>query len=234
MTVVAKAQRFITFEGGEGTGKSTQARRLADRLRELGHDVFLTREPGGSPLAERIRELVLVGKPASPMAEFLLFAAARADHVAATIAPILAAGCWVISDRFIDSTRVYQGHLSGIDPVLMTDLERRTVGPYRPRLTLVLDMPPAESLARIASRGGDMNRFDSGGLDVHEALRRGFLDIARDDPRRCVIIPAAGDEGAVAARVWMAVSARLPVEVPVDSPIPPPVKPPSNPSGEGV
>ncbi|MBX9925964.1 MAG: dTMP kinase, partial [Hyphomicrobiaceae bacterium] len=182
-----RTRRFITLEGGEGSGKSTQARRLADRLRAAGHEVVLTREPGGAPLAEAIRGLVLANDPASNIAECLLFAAARAEHVAVTIAPALARGAFVVCDRFIDSTRVYQGVLGGIDRSLIATLEQATVAPHEPTLTLMLDLAPEDGLARAVARG-TTNRFESNDIGWHRKLRDGFLAIARAEPDRCRIV----------------------------------------------
>ncbi len=199
-------RRFITLEGGEGSGKSTQARRLAEHLRTLGLDAVLTREPGGAPLAEAIRGLVLAHYPASNVAECLLFAAARAEHVAVTIAPALARGAFVVCDRFTDSTRVYQGTLGGIDARLIATLEAATIEPHRPALTLILDLDPAAGLARAAARGAT-NRFEGHDLAWHRKLREGFLAIAQAEPERCRIIDASADPDAVAAQVWQAVTA---------------------------
>ena len=152
-----KRGRFITFEGGEGSGKSTQARLLADRLRGAGLDVIVTREPGGTPLGEAIRSLILGSKPA-PYAEFLLFAAARAEHVARVIAPALERGAWVVSDRFTDSTRVYQQRLAGIDGALVAAVEAATTQGAMPDITLLLDLDPETGLAR-AMRRGDANQI---------------------------------------------------------------------------
>lgn len=204
---------FITFEGGEGTGKSTQARMLAERLLAErptsagGPDVVVTREPGGTVLGERIRGLVLDARPQSAAAEFLLFAAARAEHMAALVLPSLARGAIVICDRFVDSTRVYQGRLAGIDARLMEVVERYTVA-RMPDATLVLDIDPAEGLAR-ARRRGETNRYDEASLDYHERLREGFLDIARREPGRCTVIDAGRDQAQVADGVWRAVAPRL-------------------------
>lgn len=202
------AGRFITFEGGEGTGKSTQARRLADHLRAAGTEVVVTREPGGTPLAEAIRDLILANRPQEPRAEFLLFAAARAEHLTATIKPALERGAWVICDRFIDSTRVYQGDIFKVDADLIAAIEHLTVAPWFPDLTLILDLAPRVGLARAAERGA-LSRFDSARMDTHAALRAGFLKIARAEPRRCAVVDAAGDIGAVAARVLEVVTERL-------------------------
>lgn len=204
--------RFISFEGGEGAGKSTQARLLAERLRALGHEVLLTREPGGSPGAEAIRHVLLSGaaKPLGPMTEAILFAAARTDHVAATIRPALARGAWVITDRFADSTRVYQGVLGNVGAQLIRKLERVAVGPTRPDLTLVIDLPAEEGLARAAARsGGATDRFEGEGLAFHRTLREAFRDLVEAEPERCVLVDGSGDVAAVARAIWEAVSSRL-------------------------
>ena len=202
--------RFITLEGGEGTGKSTQARRLAERLRTAGHDVVLTREPGGSPAAEAIRALLLDGTvaPFGPAAEALLFAVARADHMKRTIRPALVAGRWVISDRFMDSTRAYQG-AAGVPDAEIDRLETIAVGEDRPDLTLILDLPAELGLRRAVARGAEIDRYEADALAVHEARRAAFLAIAAAEPARCAIVDASGDEDAVAAAIDAAVGARL-------------------------
>lgn len=204
--------RFITFEGGEGSGKSTQARRLAERLRGLGHEVVLTREPGGAPLAEAIRGIVLAEDPVSAVAECLLFAAARAEHVAVTIAPALARGAFVVCDRFIDSTRVYQGTLGGIDAALIATLEAATVAPNLPALTLILDVSPEDGLARAAARGMT-NRFEAHDLDWHRRLQQGFLGIAQAEPARCRVIPGGADSDTVAESIWREVAETYQLEI---------------------
>jgi dTMP kinase len=205
--------KFITFEGGEGTGKSTQAAMLALRLESLGLGVTLTREPGGSPGAEIIRHVLLSGaaKPFGPEAEAILFAAARDDHIRCTIAPALAAGKWVISDRFADSTRVYQGALGEVDWRLIRGLERVCVGALAPDLTVVLDVPAAVGLERtVARRGNDRpDRFEAENLDFHEKLRQAFLALAAGEPHRCVIVDATAPKDKVAKQVLDAVSAKL-------------------------
>lgn len=203
--------RFITFEGGEGTGKSTQARRLTARLRALGLEVVETREPGGSPLAERVRELILSDKPQSPTAEFLLFAAARAEHLAATIRPALERDAWVVCDRFIDSSRVYQGDIGKVSPDLISAIEHLTVAPWFPDLTLVLDLAPKVGMARAAERG-ELSRFDAAHGETHAGVRAGFLKIAKAEPRRCVVVNAAGDVDSVERDVWQAVASRLGIQ----------------------
>jgi dTMP kinase len=212
--------RFITFEGGEGTGKSTQAAALAQRLRSMGIGVVLTREPGGSPGAEIIRHVLLSGaaKPLGPDAEAILFAAARHDHVVSTIEPALARGRWVISDRFADSTRVYQGAIGRVDPLLIGGLHRVTVGALKPDLTFILDVPAEIGLQRASARRGadGADRFESEGPDFHERLREAYLQLAASEPDRCVLIDARDNVGAVAARVWDAVVKRLdPATAPV-------------------
>lgn len=209
--------RFITLEGGEGAGKSTQVRRLLARLQAAGIDAVGTREPGGSTGAEIMRHLILSGaaKPLGPLAEATLFAAARADHLDATIRPALARGAWVVCDRFADSTRVYQGALGNVDPRLIAALEEVTVGETRPDLTLILDLPAEEGLARAAARSGrDADRFESEGLSFHRALREAFRALALSEPERCVLIDASGTAEAVEEAIWQAVSTRLKLPAP--------------------
>jgi dTMP kinase len=206
--------RFITFEGGEGAGKSTQIARLLDRLKDDGVDAIATREPGGSPKAERIRAGVLAGAARSlgPFAEALLFSAARIDHLRETIRPALARGAFVLCDRFADSTRAYQGVLGDIDPSLMRALEWATIGDTRPDLTFILDVPAEIGLARAAERRGagqGADRFEGEGRDFHERLREAFLAIARDEPERCVVVDASREPDLVAADIWRSVSDRL-------------------------
>ncbi len=207
------AGRFITLEGGEGVGKSVQARRLVARLVEAGLRVVLTREPGGSPGAEALREVILSGGAAryGAIGEAILFSAARIDHIDATITPALKRGEWVVSDRFLDSTRAYQGAAGRLDPELVSSLERVAVGACRPDLTLVLDLPAAEGLARASARRGAAaaDRFEGEGLVFHETLRRAFVEIVKAEPQRCVLIDARPGEGEVAAAIWAAVRARL-------------------------
>ncbi len=206
--------RFITFEGGEGAGKSTQIRQLADRLAGAGVHTIVTREPGGSPGAEIMRHLVLsgVGKVLGPEAETLLFAAARDDHVHLVIGPSLARGLWVLCDRFSDSTRVYQGSLGKVDPALIDALDRVTIDALRPDLTLVLDVPAETGLARAAKRRGSAaaDRFEGEDLAFHQRLREAYRKLVRDNPDRCVLIDADADEQTVAARVWRILQARFP------------------------
>lgn len=202
---------FITFEGGEGSGKSTQVALLAERLRLRGIEVVTTREPGGSPGAEAMRHLLLSGvvKPLGPDAETMIFAAARDDHVQTTIEPALARGAWVICDRFIDSTRVYQGALGNVDPRIIRALERVTVGETMPELTFILDVPVEVGFARVAGRGQQKDRFESEDIEFHIQLREAFLELARNEPKRCVVIDAAQSPELVATRIWLAVVERL-------------------------
>jgi dTMP kinase len=202
---------FITFEGGEGAGKSTQVARLSARLEDAGCDVVPTREPGGSPGAERIRELLVRGAPDrwSPVTETLLMYAARRDHVERVVRPALARGAVVVCDRFIDSTRAYQGAGGGAPGALIAALESHVLDHTWPDLTLILDLPVEVGLARAAARGGEEARFEAKDLGFHERLRAGFLEIADHEPRRCVVIDAASDADGVAAGVWDAVSSRL-------------------------
>ncbi|MBL8587957.1 MAG: dTMP kinase [Methylobacteriaceae bacterium] len=205
--------RFITFEGGEGAGKSTQARRLADRLERRGLAVVVTREPGGSPKAEAIRHVILSGRARmlGPAGEAMLFAAARIDHLDVTIRPALARGAWVVCDRFMDSTRVYQGALGAVDSAVIDALERVAVAETRPDLTLILDLPAETGCARAAARRGAAtpDRFEGEDIEAHRTLRAGFLAVAEADPTRCVVIDAAQPPDDVADAVWAAVEARL-------------------------
>jgi dTMP kinase len=202
--------RFITLEGGEGAGKSTQAALLAEWLEGQGTSVVVTREPGGSPGAEALRALLLGGRvaPFGAEAEALVFAVARADHVATTIRPALEAGSWVISDRFFDSTWAYQG-AAGVSPERMAELDRIAVGDDRPDLTLILDLPTDAGLRRIGGRDAAPDRFEQDAHALHEARRQAFLDIARREPKRCLVIDGAGSEAEVAAAIRTAVAARL-------------------------
>ena len=203
--------RFITLEGGEGVGKSTQARLLAQWLGRGGREVVVTREPGGTPNAEAIRELLVQGaiERWSPIAEALLMYAARRDHIERVIAPALARGAWVVCDRFLDSTRAYQGLGGGAPAELIAALEASVVGDLMPDLTLVMDLETEVGLTRAAKRG-DAGRFEAKGEAYHERLREAFLEIAITEFRRCVLIDADGEPEAVAARIWAAVTARLP------------------------
>lgn len=205
--------RFITFEGGEGSGKSTQARMLRDRLEALGMPALLTREPGGSPGAEVIRHVLLSGaaEPLGPETEAMLFAAARADHVAETIRPALDAGTWVVCDRFIDSTRVYQGVLGNVDPRVISGLERLAVGEMLPDLTLILDVPAELGLSRASLRRaqGQPDRFEAENFEFHARLRAAFQMIGLNEPRRCELINGRGSLDEVGEAVWAAVEQRF-------------------------
>ena len=204
----AGAGRFITFEGIDGSGKSTQARRLAEHLRGLGHEVVLTREPGGSPGAEEIRALVLQGDPDrwSPETEILLFTAARRDHMERTILPALAAGKWVVCDRFADSTRMYQGMSRGDLLALVNQLHDLMIG-REPDLTVLIDMDPDEGLSRAKSRRTAEERFEDFGIELQRKMRAGFLSLADASPGRFRVIDGTGTEDAVAARVADTVAA---------------------------
>lgn len=205
--------KFITFEGGEGTGKSTQAAMLALRLESYGLGVQLTREPGGSPGAEIIRHVLLTGaaKPLGADVEAMLFAAARDDHVQCTILPALQSGKWVVCDRFADSTRVYQGILGQVDQKLINVLERVSVGELSPDLTVILDLPVELGLERAKLRRGDAeaDRFEGESADFHEKLRDAYLAIAAREPDRCVVIDASAAKDVVANAIWQTVQSRL-------------------------
>jgi dTMP kinase len=205
--------RFITLEGGEGAGKSTQAKMLADHLQSIGLRVLLTREPGGSPGAEIIREVLLAGaaKPLGAETEAVLFAAARQDHVKCAIAPALAAGKWVICDRFADSTRVYQGALGKVDARFIKGLERVSIGDLAPDMTLVLDIPVEEAMKRLASRRGNAkpDRFEAESPEFHQKLRSAFLALARQEPERCVVIDANRSIRKIGKEIWAVVESKL-------------------------
>lgn len=207
-------ERFITLEGGEGAGKSTQARRLADKLEEKGHSVVVTREPGGSPGAEIIRKLIVSGDEGrwTPKAEALLVFAAREDHLMRTIRPALDRGAWVICDRFIDSTRAYQGAAQGLDLQVIDTLGEMVIGADMPGLTLMLDLPVETGLARAGKRadeGAVEDRYEKMEIQFHQTLRQAFLDIAAAEPGRCAVINAARNEDEVAASIWSEVGTRL-------------------------
>jgi dTMP kinase len=205
---------FITLEGGEGAGKSTQLQTIVAKLRALQIDAIATREPGGSPGAETLREILLSGqlKHLGPKAEAILFSAARIDHLDTLIEPALARGSWVVSDRFLDSTRAYQGALGHLDPRFLIALERVTLGDVLPNLTLILDLPAETGLFRAKLRRGDAgeaDRFESEDLDFHRALRTAYRDIAKAEPERCVLIDASGSKAEVSEAIWTAISERL-------------------------
>jgi len=207
--------KFITLEGGEGAGKSTQIERLADRLQGRGLKLVTTREPGGSPGAEDIRNLLVTGEPGrwSAMTEALLFAAARNDHLNKTIRPALEAGKWVICDRFTDSTRAYQGVAEGLSTDTIEALDKLVVGKTQPDLTLILDLPVKVGLERAThGKAGDENRYERMGTDFHERLRKAFLQIAKTHPERCVVIDASGTLDKVADAIWSAVTQKFSVQ----------------------
>lgn len=214
----SRRARFITFEGGEGVGKSTQVKRLLQNLQRHSINAVRTREPGGTPKAEAIRSFILQGRSESwgPGAEAVLFAAARFDHVTQLIAPNLANGTWVLSDRFHDSTRAYQGLTGGVDDKLIAGLETLALDGHTPDLTIVLDMEPEDAFKRVAERAiedglqqtGD--RFEKEELDWHKRLRDGFLAIASNNPDRCVVLSAAQSPDALESAIWDAVSQRFP------------------------
>jgi dTMP kinase len=205
--------RFITFEGGEGSGKSTQIRKLAERLDAAKLRTIVTREPGGSPGAEIIRHLVLsgMGKLLGPDAETLLFAAARDDHVHTVILPALNQGIWVLCDRFFDSTRAYQGRLGQVSPGVLNAMQRVTIGDLKPDLTIILDVPVEIGLQRAAVRRGNgaPDRFEAENIQFHQDLRDAYRQIAAEDPTRCVLIDASADPETVAGRIWTALRDHL-------------------------
>ena len=211
--------KFITFEGGEGTGKSTQARRLTEALIASGCEVVLTREPGGTPFAEAIRALVLDPSTTAlaPLSEALLFYAARADHLDRVIRPALERGTWVICDRFSDSTRVYQGQVGGLDDSIIMALDGMVVHPTLPDLTVLLDLDVIVGLARaeqrrVASAAGPFvhaDRYEQRAVQYHEMLRAAFQEIARADPRRCVVVDAFQSVDDIAREIRGHVGARL-------------------------
>lgn len=205
--------KFITLEGGEGSGKSTQIRRLAGALTAAGIEVAVTREPGGAPGAEQIRALLVNGEIGrwDPMSEALLHYAARREHLRHTVLPALAGGRWVLCDRFADSTMAYQGYGHGLGRDVVSALHATVVGDLAPDLTLILDLPVEAGLARAASRGG-ADRYERMDRAFHERLRAGFLDIARREPARCAVIDAAAPIDAVAAAIAAALRDRLGVD----------------------
>ncbi|WP_353859317.1 dTMP kinase [Azospirillum formosense] len=203
--------RFITLEGGEGAGKTTQIRLLADALIGWGKRVVLTREPGGSPGAEEIRGLLVSGETGrwGPVTEALLHTAARRDHLERTVWPALEAGHWVICDRFFDSTMAYQGYGLGLGRDLVAALQATALGDFRPDLTLILDLPVEEGLARAAARRGGEDRYERMDVAFHHRLRDGFLDIAAREPERCVVVDAGHPVEAVQAAILDHVTRRL-------------------------
>jgi dTMP kinase len=209
--------KFITLEGGEGAGKSTQIARLADALRKAGLTVRTTREPGGSPAAETIRKLLVEGEPGrwQPMTEALLHFAARKEHLESVVLPALSAGEWVISDRFADSTLAYQGYGHRLGRAPIAALYQIAVGDFAPDLTLILDVPVEAGLARTGGRGHAEDRYERMDRAFHERVRTGFLEIARAEPGRCVVIDATGNLERVTALVFEVVATRLKVPVKV-------------------
>jgi dTMP kinase len=203
--------KFVTFEGGEGGGKSTQLRLLAEALRGTGEAVVTTREPGGAPGAEEIRRLLVEGEPGRwpPDAEALLHFAARAEHLAAVIRPALDAGQWVLCDRFADSTVAYQGYGQGLDLAWLKQLRAQVVGATEPGLTLILDLPVETGLGRAR----EQQRYERMGRAFHEKLQAGFLAIAKAEPERCIVIDATRSIEAVAADVRAAVAKRFGVKL---------------------
>ena len=211
--------RFITFEGGEGAGKSTQIAHLAARLKEAGVRTALTREPGGSAFAERVRDVLLdaAAAPKSAIAQALAFYAARADHLDVLIRPTLRAGTWVLSDRFADSTQAYQGAAGDVTPAALAALDALVVGPTRPDLTLLLDLDPKVGLMRANQRRTSatpgafvaVDTFEGRKLEFHQKLRAGFLAIAKAEPDRVAVLDAFQNELTLADQIWRHVSARF-------------------------
>ncbi len=206
--------RFITFEGGEGSGKSTHVKRLAQGLAAAGIDVLTTREPGGTPGAEAIRSLLLEGEAGrwDPTAEALLHYAARRDHVSRVIRPALDAGRWVISDRFADSSMAYQGFGLGLGREALETLQGLALGDFQPDLTVVLDLPVETGLDRAGGQGHGADRYQRLSVEFHRRVRQGFLEIAAREPERCVVIDAAGVVEATEMAVRAALRERLGVE----------------------
>jgi len=203
--------RFITLEGGEGTGKSTQIKLLSEWLNALGHTVVTTREPGGSPGAEQIRKLLVEGDTArwDGITESLLHFAARRDHLVKTVLPALEKGHWVVCDRFADSTYAYQGVGHGIDKTILDSLYEAAVGTFQPDLTLVLDLPVEEGLKRAGARGEGEDRYERMGVSFHESLRQAFLAIAAENPDRCEVVDASGSIDEIHQAIRQTVAKRL-------------------------
>lgn len=205
--------RFITLEGGEGAGKSTQGKKLVAFLESQGYEVLQTREPGGSEGGELIRAILVQGPPEKwdPMTEYLLFSAARRDHIERMIKPALAAGKWVVCDRFLDSSRAYQGIGRGVGLEVVDDIYQKLAGDFKPDLTLVFDLPVEEGLGRTKGRteGAEENRFENMGTDLHERIRQAFLGLAKACPDRYAVINASQTPDGVAQRVQVTVKERL-------------------------
>jgi dTMP kinase len=216
---VAGQGLFVTFEGGEGTGKSTQIRMLADRLRRRGVDVLVTREPGGSPGAEAVRHVVLSGaaEEYGTRMEAVLFAAARNDHVEEIIRPALATGAVVLCDRYMDSSRVYQGITGNLEPAFVQNLERVAINGVVPDCTIILDVPASEGIRRARQRTNavgvpaEPDRFEKEELDTHEKRREAFLDIAEADPLRCRVVDASETPEVIADKVLAIIEPLLPI-----------------------
>jgi len=208
---MAPRGRFITLEGGEGAGKTTLARSLAERLEAHGLECVVTREPGGTPNAEAVRALLVQGEADrwSPMAETLLLYAARADHLERLIEPALDRGAWVISDRFADSTRAYQGAAGALSRARIEAVHAAALGPFEPDLTLIVDLDPETGLARTRSRGETATRFERQPAEFHKRLRQGFLDIAAEAPERCAVLDGSLPPDAVLEAAFSAITARL-------------------------
>jgi len=202
--------RFITLEGGEGAGKSTQIKLLSEKLTAQNIKHIMTREPGGAPDAEAIRELILSGSQDrwDSVTELLLMFAARREHCRRTVWPALESGQWVVSDRFADSTMAYQGYAQGVGRAAVEQIQVVTLHQFAPDLTIILDVPVDIGLARVKSRGAG-NRLDQMDHEFHQAVRDGYLDIARREPERCVVIEAAAEPEAVAEIVWQVVSKKF-------------------------
>ena len=204
--------KFITFEGGEGAGKTTQAKMLCDALEGAGIETLLTREPGGTFGAEAIRELVLKGTSDrwSGMTELLLMYAARLDHVEKLIKPALERGVWVISDRFSDSSMAYQGYARELGPKRVTALHDAVMDGFEPDLTILFDIDPILAQKRVETRGEDLSRFDAESIAFHNTLRSAFLDIAKDNEDRVFTVDAAASRDGVQTRILFAVSQKYP------------------------
>ncbi len=208
---MGKHGHFITFEGGEGAGKSTQVARLVERLRARGLECVATREPGGTPNAEALRKVLLEGlaEKLTPASEAMIFSAARIDHLDKLIRPALARGAYVICDRFADSTRAYQGGALG--EAFIDGLEKLAVGSTMPELTFILDLPAEEGLARADARRGNgkADRFESEAIEFHQGLRKAFRAIAEKNPKRCVMIDASRPPDVIADDIWRIVEQRF-------------------------
>jgi dTMP kinase len=207
--------RFITLEGGEGAGKSTQAKLLAEALTHNGIETVATREPGGAPEAELIRELLLKGAPErwDGVSEALLMIAARRAHLVHTILPALARGAWVVCDRFADSTMAYQGYGANVPVEALSALHRLIAGELKPDLTLLLDLPAEEGLARAGARHGEQTRFEQKDLHFHKRVRRGFLEIVKQEPRRCVVVDASRSIADIHRAILLVLGERLNVKL---------------------